>query len=533
MNPRSMQWQILAAGAVEGNLSKEEMEQLMSICAESAEARHALGRLLAVDRLLPLAMESAEGSLAAREAVMRIEQDEQVSMEMAWKTAERARRWLWQRRLKRVGTAAAALAVIGLGAWWLAMWQVAPASVMRSEGMVWVGTPPSFTEPDLARGQRLQGANGLLELGFRNGARVVLEGPFDVELRDETEIYLRQGRISVRCPSSAYGFKVVTEQAEVVDLGTEFCVSLEEEGKMEVHVLEGAVEAKGFGHAKTTLLAGEAVRLSKAGVKRMEVDASAFVTDMPSRKDEPIRFIHWSFDEPQGAVVEDRGRGFIGGDSDTRLLMKQFGKKAEEPKRTAGVFGGGLSFAGDGGYAETEFPGIAGNQGRSIALWVRVPKDVGVYEGHGIVSWGTVSGPRAWQLSANTTTEGLKGRLRIGTYDGGCVIGTTDLRDGQWHHVAVVMYAGSRPNLSTNVLLYVDGKKETVSRRTLTEIQTNVLEAGHGVWMGRNIVYTDEAARKGAPKMFFRGDVDEVFIVDAALSQDQIVRMMRNNEPPG
>jgi hypothetical protein len=532
MNPRSMQWQALASGAVEGTLSKSELHQLLTVCADSVEARHALAKLMLVERLLPLAMESGEGSLAARETVLRIEQDEQVSMEMAWRTAERARRWLWRRRLKRAAMAAAAVAVLAMGAWWLKMWTLTPAAVMRSEGMVWVGTPPTLDDSGVPRGQRLQGASGLLELGFRNGARVVLEGPFDVELRDEISVFLRQGRVSVRCPRSAYGFKVQTKDAEVVDLGTEFCVSLDDEGEMEVHVLEGAVDAGGFGFQKTTLIAGEAAHLNSKGIKRMTADASAFVTDMPHRTDEPMKFVHWSFDEPGGEVIDDHGRGFVDGETDTCLIMKSMGANGEHPRRIGGVFGGGLAFSGRECYAETEFPGIAGNQGRSIALWVRVPKDLGVNEGHGIVSWGTVSGPRAWQLSANTTTEGLKGRLRIGTYDGGCVIGTTDLRDGEWHHVAVVMYGGMRPNLATNVLLYVDGKKETVSRRTLTEIQTDVLEAGHGVWMGRNIVYTDAVAKRNGPKMFFRGDVDEVFIVDCALSHEQVLRMMQSNEPP-
>ncbi len=56
----------------------------------------------------------------------------------------------------------------------------------------------------------------------------------------------------------------------------------------------------------------------------------------------------------------------------------------------------------------------------------------------------------------------------------GQVVGDTDLRDGEWHHVAVVLYGGSLPNVGTHVMLYLDGDPEPVSRRSLREVKTKI-----------------------------------------------------------
>lgn len=42
---------------------------------------------------------------------------------------------------------------------------------------------------------------------------MILEAPFDVELRDGLTAYLHSGRVTVRCPSSAHGFTVLTLMA--------------------------------------------------------------------------------------------------------------------------------------------------------------------------------------------------------------------------------------------------------------------------------------------------------------------------------
>jgi hypothetical protein len=108
-------------------------------------------------------------------------------------------------------------------------------------------------------------SRGLLRLDFSNGARVTLEGPAEMEVFNESRIVLRRGLVTATIPESAVGFVVDTISAHVVDLGTSFGVSVEDDGQTEVCVFDGEVEvssSKTSGASKLTQLVreGEAVR---------------------------------------------------------------------------------------------------------------------------------------------------------------------------------------------------------------------------------------------------------------------------------
>ena len=62
------------------------------------------------------------------------------------------------------------------------------------------------------------------------------------------------------------------------------------------------------------------------------------------------------------------------------------------------------------------------------------------------------------------------------------------MRDDRWHHVAVVMYGGRRPDISTHVLLYVDGQLETTTNKAVREVRTDTSgQSARQVQLGRNI----------------------------------------------
>lgn len=67
--------------------------------------------------------------------------------------------------------------------------------------------------------------DGWIELKFRNGAEVILGPPAVLEVASEDRLIVRQGLCSVHAPPGAEGFRVVTPQSEVVDLGARFSVS--------------------------------------------------------------------------------------------------------------------------------------------------------------------------------------------------------------------------------------------------------------------------------------------------------------------
>ena len=123
---------------------------------------------------------------------------------------------------------------------------------------------------------RLEISRGLLRLDFRNGARITVEGPAQVEVLDEMRMVLHRGVVTATIPESAIGFVVDTAAAQVVDLGTSFGVSVSAEGLTEVCVFEGEVEVSKQADATPhLLLEGEAVQASETSET---IDSVAFET---------------------------------------------------------------------------------------------------------------------------------------------------------------------------------------------------------------------------------------------------------------
>jgi len=83
---------------------------------------------------------------------------------------------------------------------------------------------------------------GEIELTFDDGAVVTLQGPVEFQPRSSGQMQLSRGRLSARVPQPAIGFTVNTPTAEVIDLGTEFDVTVKETGASDVLVRKGEVE---------------------------------------------------------------------------------------------------------------------------------------------------------------------------------------------------------------------------------------------------------------------------------------------------
>ncbi|RYD23945.1 MAG: hypothetical protein EOP87_26290, partial [Verrucomicrobiaceae bacterium] len=333
----------------------------------------------------------------------------------------------------------------------------------RSESVVWKEGSGIREGGQVKRGERLEALAGLLELRLSNGAKVILEGPFDVELKGRMDMKLNLGRLAVTCPPSARGFTVETREGKVVDLGTEFGMRASGDGTTEVHVLTGMVTMNATNRKAISLFEGDSLKVEGGSTSLGNADASAFITRIPDQSEKEGGFVHWSFDEGAGGAGADSGR-YLAMGSDAAMKLRSdvsdtygFGK-GTPPRWVEGVRGSGLSFDGVGSYAESGYLGVEGALPRTVALWVKLPEG-DPSAGQGILSWGSATEYGVWQIAVDWSNQDTKGKLRIGTY-GGRVVGTTDLCDGKWHHIAVVLGPGSRPGEPGNVLFYVDGKLE-------------------------------------------------------------------------
>lgn len=515
------QRQILAR-ACDHDLSPEEAARLLAACRRNPALLRELSRLMIVERLLAHAHVYADDAAFVREVRARLADEAAKAATFRAARGARFARWAW---------AAAAALVLGAVMWWAVPAAAPEARIVRIESAAWDARHAAPKIGEALDSRRLQLESGLVELKFARGATVIVEGPADFEVLGPQHAFLHQGRVVTRLPQGTKGFILDSPRGRLVDHGTEFGVSVGASGDTEVHVLEGKVEAVPSGRQESVhLTVNQAARLTPQRVEQFAADAGGFITDLPPQAAGAIGFLHWSFDEGAGDISVNRGHGL--GAPAARAIKRTYPEGRTGPQWIAGQFGAALALDGEDDFMECEFPGIAGGEPRTVAFWVKVPRDSGLGEGYGIINWGTNRPGLAWQISVNPQAkEGPLGRLRLGVHES-FVVGTTDLRDDRWHHCAVVMYGGHRPDAGTHILLYLDGELEPAARKAVGEIRTEIAGAdAHNMWLGRNLGYrsADQPYQFGR---FFRGAIDEVFVFNAALDQEQIRSLMKFNRLP-
>ena len=136
--------------------------------------------------------------------------------------------------------------------------------------------------------QRIELTEGLLQFTFESGAKVVMQGPASFTPKSDMTAELAHGKLSAVVPEQARGYTVTTPTAEVVDLGTEFALDVDQDGTTEVHVLDGDVVARG--READGILRGEAVHARKLDALRF-ASHTIDVERMPAEPDKFARQI--------------------------------------------------------------------------------------------------------------------------------------------------------------------------------------------------------------------------------------------------
>jgi PA14 domain/Concanavalin A-like lectin/glucanases superfamily len=201
----------------------------------------------------------------------------------------------------------------------------------------------------------------------------------------------------------------------------------------------------------------------------------------------------WRFNDGSGTVAIDSS----GND--------HHGVLVDNPVWVSGVFGGALQFAGGNHVAVPGYDGILGTQSRTSAAWVNVTKT-----NASIITWGPAGGGTKWVMRTHNGPAVL--RLECGQ---GNTWGTTDLADGQWHHVAAVLDNDGTPDIS-EVKLYVDGKLDPIAGGKAQAINTS---SGTELQIAYDLNNTGRV---------FDGMMDDVRIYNRALSESEIQAIMNN-----
>ena len=82
---------------------------------------------------------------------------------------------------------------------------------------------------------------GVAEITFQQGTRVLIQAPCEFDLLSTNRMKLMGGSVTAFVPEQARGFRVITPQSEIVDFGTEFGVAVASSTAYEVHVFKGWV----------------------------------------------------------------------------------------------------------------------------------------------------------------------------------------------------------------------------------------------------------------------------------------------------
>lgn len=119
------------------------------------------------------------------------------------------------------------------------------ARLIDATGAEWAGGARIDVGEAIADGP-LRLVAGSAQLRFESGAVVTLNAPSEIEVLGGNRLFLRNGSIIPFVPPVAKGFTVVSPTGEVIDLGTEFSVSVDARGQTDVYVIDGEVDvAKG------------------------------------------------------------------------------------------------------------------------------------------------------------------------------------------------------------------------------------------------------------------------------------------------
>jgi len=139
--------------------------------------------------------------------------------------------------------------------------------------------------------------SGLAQVVFYSGARVVLEGPTELQLVSTMEAVCPAGRLLAEVPEPARGFRVKTAQLNLADLGTAFGIDANS-GRTEVHVFKGKVLLSAGTAVKEALGEGRAAIMQGSAPPRLmgastEAFASMFEFQKRSLAVETIRYDQW------------------------------------------------------------------------------------------------------------------------------------------------------------------------------------------------------------------------------------------------
>lgn len=259
------------------------------------------------------------------------------------------------------------------------------ALITRLVDVQWEESQEPLEVGDPLRPGRLALASGYAQIEFFCGATVIVEGPAEMELRSPLLARVRKGRLRAQVPPAARGFSLEVEDMKVVDLGTEFGLSVSDDGA-NLQVFDGEVELQQSAAEKRLLVAGHALTRDANGAYSESeatpdqfVDIAALESRAAGQRDERYRtwrawsqrvrrdtrlIAYYAFDQPStwqrrlGSSVEPLNTELDGAIVGAHRVAGRWSEK------------GGLEFKRPGDRVRVQIPGEF--HSLTFACWVKI-----------------------------------------------------------------------------------------------------------------------------------------------------------------
>ncbi|CAN5901432.1 hypothetical protein BH11VER1_BH11VER1_11600 [soil metagenome] len=512
------------------NLSDDQILQLTSLCSLladdqlSTEDRGLLNALLRESdeaRQFYLRYSALSTSLFSYAAEMQ--------SEALPSLPKKSQRTMW------VSLAMAASVFLFTGAWWMMpenedlpktpVQTPSVASVSGTKDCEWSGDG-MFVGASLQAGQKLELKKGYAEITFDSGARLTMEGPASLVVASSWEASLETGAVDAMVPAEAEGFRLSNASVELVNTDAELSMMADQTGA-EVLVRKGSVAASSNASATPIMLKeNDSRRFAISGiseVKEQDRKLARFARlQKMERRIMPGGYAHWTFDDHDNASFQAETKGKKKVSLHVRLVTDDH--MALDSTLVEGRWNKALNFDSHLS-AKTMVPGLmAQDTSHTVSFWMRVPADASLAGGATMIAWGDK------KRSSTHTSIGWNKKPALGSVGAlrtevGRVAasGSINLRDGRWHHIAVVL-ARESPGV-LHAKQYVDGRLDGTCSTVFSVESPVSKEVTDLLFLGRGA-----GNRNG--EGFFVGALDELFAIDRALSPSEVVRLMHDNQPP-
>lgn len=410
------------------------------------------------------------------------------------------------------------------------------ARITHEENVIWNDQSSIEKNDQWLSSGKIKIEKGTLLITHASGTKVRLHGPADYDLTNSNRGFLNSGRARARVPKQATGFTINTPDGTVIDLGTEFILDVRANKRTEVHVIEGMVKAvTAFKHSseqERLVKEKQAVAFSAIRSELLPIVYNDDGLDFNEENHELHmgHYMHYNFDEIGSGMFYDSGNNPKPFHAKLLQNIDNDLPLTPQPTNVPGRYGYALRFNGDQTFLQTDFTGFQPDQARTFSFWVKIPPEAEMKTSMSILSWrlpikrgflviGWNENPKRGKLGAIST--------RFGS---GQLTGTTYIRDGHWHHIAIVYVGGINPDISTHMKQYVDGSLEGTSYLEEFDMSNAKVKINKNFSENMTIGLKPNIDKHKKAPRYFHGELDEFYIFERAIDPSQIMNLIRYNE---